>query len=98
MIKTLTFVAAMLVATPVVSQEDPCVVLSELAAQIMQNRQGGVPLSDMMRIAGDNEMVRAMVLEAYNQPRFNTSSYQLEAIQDFSDSIAFICYNAMSSL
>lgn len=97
MIKKLTLVIT-LMGTPVVSQEDPCVVLSDLAEQIMENRQGGVPLSDMMRISGDNEMIRTMVLEAYNQPRFNTSSYQLEAIQDFSDSIALICYNAIGSL
>lgn len=63
-LKTLTLIAAMLTATtPAVAEEDVCVSISEVAEAIMMNRQIGVPLVDVMRIAADPEAVAAIVAQ-----------------------------------
>jgi len=73
MLKPLSL-ALTLITAPLMAQEteDLCPTLGDLAEQIMTARQNGAPLSDMMRIAGDNDLVTALVLEAYHSNRYTT--------------------------
>lgn len=92
-LKALTLIAAMLAATtPAVAEDDVCVSISEVAEAIMMNRQIGVPLVDMMRIAADNQMLRILTMEAYKMPRFNGEEHQERAVQDFTDRVTLECY------
>ena len=102
MFKTITMAAALaatlLTTTPVTAKEDVCASLAELAGDVMELRQGGVPLSEMMKIAEGDELLRFLLLEAYNVPRFSTKEYKDLAIKDFSDMLALVCYNEMGEL
>lgn len=71
---------------------DGCAVVGDTAQAIMDARQSGVPMSQMMKIAGTNEAARFMVTEAYGTPRFSTDSIVAEVIQDFRNDMEAICY------
>ena len=78
--------------------EDVCTSVSRIAGMIMENRQEGVPLVDMMRIAEDNQMLRILTLEAYNTPRYNSQEHKDLAIEDFTNGVALACYEQMGEL
>ena len=88
--------ALTLLATPLAAEteEHPCETLGGLAALIMEARQLGAPLSEMMRIAADNELLKALTITAYQSPRFSTDSYRQEAIKDFRNEIEVMCYGS----
>lgn len=102
MFKAITMAAALavtlLTTTPVTAKEDVCASLAELAGDVMELRQDGVQLTEMMKIAEGNELLRFLFLEAYNVPRFGTKEYKDRAIKDFSDMLALVCYNEMGEL
>jgi len=83
MLKTIAVTLA-LITTPLTAEtEDPCPMLGELAASIMENRQVGTPISDMMAVAPDNDLVTSIVLQAYQEPRYSTEEYRQRAVDDF---------------
>jgi len=102
MIKTITMAAALaatlLTTTPVTAEEDVCVSLAELARDLMELRQDGVPLSDLMKIAKGEELLRLLALDAYRESRFSSKEYQDLAVTDFSDKWALACYNEREEL
>lgn len=85
-------IAEVLKAEPV--SEDPCVAMSEMAGAIMLNRQKGVAMTRMMQIADDDELVRGIVIMAYEEPRYETDRNQANAVLDFRNLIAHACYSA----
>ena len=92
MLKVITF-ALTLVATPLTAEtEDNCVSIGELAHAIMGARQSGVDLGRAMRLAGGNELVEAIVLMAYNEPRFSSDQYRQRAATDFANTWMLACY------
>jgi hypothetical protein len=88
--------ALTLLATPLAAETEghPCEMLGGLAAQIMEARQVGVPLSDMMRISADSELIQALTISAYQSPRFSTDAYRQEAITDFRNEVEVMCYSS----
>jgi hypothetical protein len=102
MIKTITMAAALaatlLTTTPVTAEEDVCAELAELARDLMEMRQDGFPLSELMKIAKGEELLRLLALDAYGVPRFSSKEYQDLAITDFSDKWALACYNEREEL
>lgn len=73
-----------------------CKSIEELAYVIMQARQSGRTMSSLMEIAGDDAITRAIVIDAYNVPRYATDRVRKEEIIDFSTNIASACYTALS--
>jgi hypothetical protein len=88
--------ALTLLATPLAAEteDDHCKQLGVMAAKIMESRQVGVPLSNMMSIAADNELLKAMILSAYQSSRFSTDAYRQEAITDFRNEVEVMCYGS----
>ena len=83
------------------SAENACEVISRLARQVMTGRQNGVPLTDMMTGAeqGDAkvaDLTRAIILAAYEVPRYNTERIKQQEITDFENTVALQCYKSMS--
>lgn len=76
------------------SSEDPCVTISRLAEKIMENRQAGIAMTDMMKIADSNELIRQMIIAAYEEPRFSSDKHQRNAVMDFRNQIELVCYKA----
>jgi len=73
-----------------------CASFGDLAVTIMTGRQNGVALSTMMEIAAGNDIVRSIILSAYDKPRYSTPSVQNETIQDFRNDVELACYNSQN--
>ncbi len=78
------------------AMREMCVGIGEFAATLMQNRQTGVPMSSIMaRLPGDDpstNAVRAIVISAYEVPRWGSPEFQANAIADFRNAIELQCY------
>lgn len=68
------------------------------AKQTMIGRQEGVPISTPMGLAGENDLLRAMIRDAYNEPRYSGKNAKLRAIEDFQSDIEAACYSAFENL
>lgn len=94
-------------ATPQEPEIDPddakrlCSSASQLAKSIMTARQNGVPMAQAMEFpdATDNEKARAvahaMVITAYEKPRFTTQEFITRAVADFESEMYLYCIKAM---
>ena len=89
--------ALALAATPAVSavseqQKADCKGFSELASKIMEARQVGVPMADLMeRKVQLTEVRDGLVIEAYKLPRYTTEAAQQRAITDFGNDSYLAC-------
>ena len=88
-------IVALALATPLAHAIN-CQEVGTLAAKVMEARQVNVSMSNMMKIAQDNNnsLMKTMVIEAYEKPRFSTEEYQNNAIQDFRSFWELACYKA----
>jgi hypothetical protein len=85
-----------LVAGPALAEEPKaddhvCKVLGIVAGQIMDNRQAGIPLSDMLEVT-DLPILKEIVLLAYESPRYYSDEVVREEIQDFRNDVEVECY------
>lgn len=90
--------------------DDLCDGISKLATTVMHARQNGADMAKMMSIAskpctgksGDDlklcnllrPIQQSLVVEAYKQPRYSTTSYQEKATSDFANSMYLACYES----
>ena len=89
------FLAVVLVLTVFSVQAEEkhfCTSIGELATVVMQKRQEGIDLSKMLALAKDNDGVKAIVLDAYNSPRYSTDTYKNDAISHFSNKRVLACH------
>lgn len=85
-----------LVAGPALAEEPKaddhvCKTLGIVAGQIMENRQAGIPLSDMLEVT-PMPLLQQIVLLAYDNPRYYSDEVVREEIQDFRNLIEVACY------
>lgn len=71
-------------------QDQECRSLGETAAVIMEARQMGVPLSDMISSLPE---ARSLIMEAYKETRWSGDEMQEQAIADFRNEMEMTCYN-----
>jgi len=89
-----------LLSSSVIAQEDVidktknCESISNLAKQVMINRQSNVAMSKMVNIFKKEDGLTFLVVMAYEQPRFSTVEYQTKAADDFANEIYMLCYTA----
>jgi len=89
---TIAIIAAIgMTAAIEATADNPCEELHELATSVMTARQNGAAMPELMRIAGDNPLVRAIVQDAYNAPRYSTNSVQQREIADFANTVYAQC-------
>jgi hypothetical protein len=82
------------VAQPTLAEEkeqNVCESMGELAYMVMELRQEGVPMSQTMQIS-DSDLVKAIIVEAYDYPRFSTQEYKEKAADDFRNEVEVECY------
>lgn len=99
--KKLMIVAALFAAQ---AQAD-CKNVEVIAKSIMEARQAGVAASEIVQIidsemAGQPKMQKAakvLLVEAYKKPRFDVESYQLQAVNDFSNEWYIMCLQQTAS-
>ncbi|KFF48093.1 hypothetical protein GY26_15980 [Gammaproteobacteria bacterium MFB021] len=78
------------------SDRKDCSNKSLIAEKIMESRQKGVPMREMMDIAGDDKLMQLMVTSAFDEPRFSTDKMQRKSITDFGNKIYGYCVEAKS--
>lgn len=74
-----------------------CKSVSGLAESVMKSRQAGISMSSLMDMASDpaiKDTVSAMIMDAYEQPRFSTDQMKQETIADFRDAWYLKCAKA----
>jgi hypothetical protein len=105
-ITSLAAVAALLsgfAALPASAQEDGCANMGYLAEVIMQQRQSGMTMSDMVARAeasGEEnpqilDLTRAIIIDAYSRPQYGSPEYQENAISEFRNAVELACYQNM---
>ncbi|MCA0049217.1 hypothetical protein LB577_20060 [Mesorhizobium sp. B283B1A] len=91
---------ASMAAQPVLamSTDEACANVGRAAEAVMQARQNGMALQtvlEKMNGAGfgaeGKDGFRAMIMMAYDQPRFNTEENKQQAINDFRDQVQLFC-------
>lgn len=92
--KSIITAAIIAMATSAQAQEDPCPAFGGLAETMMIARQSGLPMSQMMELAGEEDIFRRMVIDAYDRPRYGTEEIQRLEIQDFRNEIEMDCYRS----
>ena len=85
---------------------DHCQSVSEIAYTIQKARQGGVSMARSIEIAEQFDdgtpsgkalagMLRAMVIRAYEIPRYSSEVFKQRAMEDFRDQEALRCLKGM---
>ena len=86
-----------LIVSDVASADDKtCSRAAKVAEHLMMARQRGVSLEDALEAlssypASAHKFVRALVMDAYSVPRFNSPEYQQRAIGEFRDEAHLAC-------
>ena len=96
-------VATLLAATPTyaeMSWAEKCGYMGKIAGKVMTNHQNRKPLEDSLQAYDDiadpefKAILRRIVIEAYETPRYNTQKHQSNAIRDYSDETLLSCLKA----
>lgn len=79
-----------------------CTQLAALGKKVMQARQSGVAMADMVKLAHESDQVlRPIFVEmtklAYDQPAYHTEQMKDRAISDFHDFNFKLCYGQAKS-
>lgn len=96
---TLAAIALALVpiTAPAQSADEVFGVFSEFGQAVMTARQNGVPLQVAMSANDTNsELLAAIILQAYEVPRYSTERVKRRAIEDFRDEVSLGCYQAFA--
>lgn len=70
-----------------------CAYVGDTAEALMEARQRGVSITRIMEIVDGSTLHELIALEAWNEPRYSTASYQKRAIDEFRDFWVVYCYN-----
>jgi hypothetical protein len=75
-----------------------CQALGELAHAIMTARQTGVPISELFKASdtgsGLSNFDRALILAAFDMPRFSSEAYRRQAAENFRNDVEARCYKS----
>jgi hypothetical protein len=71
-----------------------CTHYGSIAKSIMSMRQMGVPMSSLMTspAAADSKPIQAIIMLAYDTPRYQSERIKEETIQDFRNKIEAECF------
>lgn len=91
----LTFLAGNALAD---DTETGCHELGEMSKSVMLARQAGVPISKVLDTAKRNspdpvvlQLLKAIIIEAYEKPRFDTEAIKERVISEFGNSVEVAC-------
>ncbi|TNE87039.1 MAG: hypothetical protein EP324_08175 [Gammaproteobacteria bacterium] len=73
------------------ASDDNCNYSYELAHSVMEARQLGVPLPNLVKIADGNELMLALIEEAYSKPKYASEDYKTMKANDFANDVYLIC-------
>lgn len=82
---------------PVMAEEkNLCEEYGSTAELIMQKRQSGVDISQMLKIANSlnkksQDVFKNMIIDAYDRPEYSSSKYRNEEIKKFKERYYIAC-------
>lgn len=68
-----------------------CDNIAGLARKVMEGRQRGVSIRDMMNVSKNNRLLKLMVIDAYKTSAFSTPKYRTKAANEFEGKWYLIC-------
>lgn len=77
---------------------EKCKSVAGVAELIMQGRQAGIEMEALITIvqtgedANANKVIKLMIIEAYDSPRYSTPEYIRRAMIDFKNKWFLFCY------
>lgn len=78
------------------AQAQDCKGLGDIAEKLMELRQAGGALSDIMSNPELSSLTKRMAVSAYKTPRYSTEEFKLRAITDFRSEWELACYELKS--
>lgn len=76
-----------------------CMVLGDVAEGVMSARQELVPMSVLVEMVPSDdlveEIIHAIVIDAYGRPAFSVPDNQRRAVMEFRSEIEHACYSAL---
>ena len=75
-------------------EDSLCKSLERMSAVIMQSRQEGTPMSEMIERAKGNATIISVIEDAFNEPRWSSPSMIARTVEEFSNESYKICYEA----
>ena len=89
-------VALLLVVLSSIAQANPislCDSYGKLAEAIMRARQNGATPTQLLKLAEarDAQLANAIIMEAFEVPRFATANYQNATVAEFRSKVEFAC-------
>lgn len=94
--KKILFLSSLLVSLPMIAEENICEEYGSTAELIMQKRQSGVDISQMLKIANSlnkksKDVFTNMIIDAYDRPEYSGSKYKNEEIKKFKERYYIAC-------
>lgn len=97
--KIIAITLMLIVSTHTTAQDlsdDDCNSIESIARQLMQHRQSGTNLKDIMSVF-EWEAARTIVLDAYGSPRYSLKKNQDKEVDEFANKWYLSCLKAMDS-
>jgi len=83
-------------ATYAGDSNETCDQIHEIATSVMDARQRGVSVKKAMDIMGGTSIGKNMVMNAYEDTRWNSKSRQQDAVTEFANTYYLECVKAFS--
>lgn len=98
-VKSVLCVVALAVSVSVHAKKpgpEVCDDLYELAFKVMNLRQNGTPVSELIALTGGNKIANAIVIAAYEETQYSTREYQIRANKEFANRVFIECFKSIN--
>ena len=75
---------------------DNCYQLEELAGVIMEARQAGSTMGEMIKLADNHKLTEALVIDAFEVPLYETAEYKEREINKYKNTVFKMCFKSIS--
>ena len=94
MIQTAAAVLLIAFLTPELADKTLCKRTAHAATNIMELRQSGIEQHEMLRFAGENRLLRQLIVEAYKTRQHANNERRAEEVMGFGLNRHLDCYRA----
>jgi len=92
LIGTLTAIPISAIYGEPLTKAQTCKNMHKLAKNIMDSRQQGMAMPDIIETVDGNPLFEYFIESAYDMPRYSTDEMQQRSIEDFANSIYAECW------
>lgn len=88
------------VSAPAFAQDDTtqkCAMVGDLASKAQEAYTVGVPMSEMIEIADGDQLLVAIIMDAYDEPRYSAPEVVASANFEFRNKWEHDCFQALNN-